>query len=412
MRILITDSVYPKNGGDSAILLQIIEDLGEKIPSADFTVLSRYSDSAEKELKWPVLQPLGGENIFGKNFPFNLIQLTRASIFILFGKFEGKGPEKRTLRAYKEADCVISCGGGFIRDGYDLLGKLFGFMVARSFGKPLVIYAQSIGPLDKIYTKLPVRWVLDKFDLIITRDAHSAETLKSIGVVGPRIEVTADAAINLKPGSKERAREILEENLSSSERPLVGISVREWIYPSVNRKNQLDHYTKTIARIADHVVDELGADVIFISTCNAPNYRYNDPKIAAGIKKEMANQKRATIIKEDYPVRDIKGLIGKMDLCICTRMHPLIFATTMGVPTVGISYEFKTMEYMRALGLEEYVVDIVDVDYDELKEKVDKAWERREEIGKKLKERVPILRKKAGLSAELVAELLAHGKSS
>jgi colanic acid/amylovoran biosynthesis protein len=52
---------------------------------------------------------------------------------------------------------------------------------------------------------------------------------------------------------------------------------------------------------------------------------------------------------------------SEFDGLIATRMHAAILALSAGVPALGISYEFKTEELFRRMGLGEWVTDIEEI---------------------------------------------------
>lgn len=403
-KILITDTVYPKNKGDNAILLGMLHDLDKTIVDAEFTILSLYPEEASHDLPHKVLPSMG--KLLG-DLPLSLLRM----LIILFMVKLPKSPAYKTIEAYRSADIVISCGGSFVTDTYffSLYKTLYGYFITKQLKKPLVLYAQTIGPFRFHFYKKLTSWILNKADIIITRDEKSYELLKKIGV-NTEIHSSVDAAINLPPADKD----MLAIESLPKDKFLVGISTREWIYPGISDKNaQIKQYIKTMAKISDYLIQKYDAHIVFLSTCfGEDNYRFNDVEMALNIHKLMEHQKNVTIVKKPYSASEIKTLFGQMDICICTRMHTLIFATTMYVPSIGIKYEFKTHEYMKMLELDKYTVDIVNIKYEEIKEKVDNLIKNKEKIKAQLKEKVPILQQKSMESARIVSKFLKIEKQN
>ncbi|MBX6377091.1 MAG: polysaccharide pyruvyl transferase family protein, partial [Clostridia bacterium] len=105
-------------------------------------------------------------------------------------------------RAVAAADVVLSGGGSLLQDvtshkniPYYLAIVALGLAARRR----TMAYAQGVGPVGSWAGRAAIRAVLDRVDLITTRDPHSAEFLRAIGVERPPIEVTADASLLLEP---------------------------------------------------------------------------------------------------------------------------------------------------------------------------------------------------------------------
>jgi len=395
-RILITDTIFPKNRGDNAILLGMIEDIKNKITDVEFIVLSSYPQDAENKLPYQVYPSMS--SLLGYP-PFSLIKIIIILIMVNLPKL----PAFRTIEEYRKADIVISCGGSFVTDTYliSLYKVLFGYFISKKLKKPLVLYAQSIGPFRFSFYKKLTLWILNMVDLIITRDSRSYEMVKHLDT---EVHSSVDAALNL-PAVKEN---MFETESIPNNKFVVGISTREWVYPGVqNPTEQIVQYKAVIAKIADYLIERYDAHIVFASTCfGEGTYKFNDVETSVQIQKLMKNQNDTNIITKPYSASELKKLFGEMNFCICTRMHTLIFATTMYIPSVAIQYEFKTNEYMKMLDLDKYVIDIVDIKYEKLRHIVDEALDNIENIGEKLNKQIPALKQKSESNVKYIAKLL------
>jgi polysaccharide pyruvyl transferase WcaK-like protein len=63
------------------------------------------------------------------------------------------------------------------------------------------------------------------------------------------------------------------------------------------------------------------------------------------------------LAKIDDP-RMFKAVAGRLSLMVAARMHPLIFAASMGVPVVGLAYNGKFEGAFRLLDLRGQLLDI------------------------------------------------------
>src|SRR5216684_107401 len=177
MKILITNSV-PLNGGDEALLQATVESLRARWPQSQIAVLCKDVEQARPRFTELALEPD--------------LEFVKSS-----------SQRDRVSNLYREADLVLSAPGGFLNDYYPLAQRLRGFELANALGKPVVLFAQSIGPFWKEESIRRIREVLNRVSLISVRDTASKQHLVDCGVAGTNIRETADAAFlwrHLAPG--------------------------------------------------------------------------------------------------------------------------------------------------------------------------------------------------------------------
>lgn len=100
--------------------------------------------------------------------------------------------------------------------------------IALFFKKPVMLYAQGIGPVRGIKARKAVQKVLQQVAVIGVRDRESKAELSDMGVTRPPIHVTADAVLSMHPVDKAIGRQILERHGFTGSRRTVGIAVRNW----------------------------------------------------------------------------------------------------------------------------------------------------------------------------------------
>ena len=307
--------------------------------------------------------------------------------------------DKRMLRAIKqikETDLIISIGAERINDNFykSILFSLYTLWTIKSYGKSyrnfLVLYPQTIGPFHFRITKFLSKMVLDKCDVIFLRDKRSEEILRELGVKGPIIQHTADIAVLQEAISLQEARELLrKEEVCLNGRPLIGISALKWNYIKSKGKSNYNDYKYSIAKIADYLIENMDAQVIFIPTnLRMHGCTNNDFETSKEIVDQIKNKKRVVILSRLYRPDEMKGIMGLLDMCIATRMHACIFSTGIATPTISINYQFKVFEYMKLMDLGEYTIDIDQITFEELRKIVNLTWQKRGEIRKKLNERI------------------------
>ena len=283
--------------------------------------------------------------------------------------------ERFDLEQYQTADLIISSGGTYLVDNYDLNPRIFDFELAELMGQPLVLFTQSIGPLDKPDNRRRLQPILQRAKVLLLRDAESLAHLQSMGVDNPNVQMSADTVFIMEHGKmRQRAA---RGGRRSAARPRAAISVRHWPYfKSMDSATGMRRYREALAELTAYLVKQRGFDVTYISTCQGiPEYWFNDSDVADEIVDLLPADVRAHV-SVDAAFRTPEQMIETIesyDLVVSTRFHMAILSLVAGVPTAAISYEFKTQELYRGLGVPEWVVDIEGITSESLCRMVDRC---------------------------------------
>ena len=243
------------------------------------------------------------------------------------------------LKALKNADLLISGGGSLLqnvtsgRSLYYYMGILF---LAKLVNTPIMLYAQGIGPIYGKVPRLLMRWFGNHSGLITVRDKDSLMELATLKITKPPIKATADPVLAINKVSTEVGEKILTEVGMDLQRPILGISVREW--------RNWNHYKEVIAEVADTLIREGNYQILFM-----PMQFPEDVKVAKQISTLMKCP--ATVLNKDYTTAELLSIVGNMDLMIGVRLHALIFAGVMEVPMIGISYDPKIDRFLKTLDI-------------------------------------------------------------
>ena len=360
-KILISGYYGFDNSGDDAILKAIVKDM--KIKSSDLEITALSNNPAFTK----------------KTYGINAID--RFSI-------------REVMRGVKNCDLFISGGGSLLQDvtsTRSLLYYITLMKLAKLFSKPVMVYANGIGPIDRGVNRFLTRKILNKVDLITLRDEDSREFLKELRVENDNIHVTADPVFTLEPTDDEKIIQILEKEGIPSHRPLIGISVRDW-------KNS-GNLIEALSRAIDYIIDKYNIDVILI-----PMHYPEDLKISKDIL-DKTNRKGAHLIKNKYNVEDIIGITNKLEMIIAMRLHSLIYAATQDIPMVGIVYDPKIEGFLKSIDMK-HMCSVEDVDFEGLIRNIDYVWNNRENLRIKLKEIDNHMRNGALMNTDMALELL------
>jgi len=282
------------------------------------------------------------------------------------------------LGEYRRADLLLSVGGDFFSGTYGCLGFVSREIgLAKALGKPVIIYAQSIGPFSGGDIKR-ARKYLNMVDLILARDQETAELLTRYGVRAP-VEVTADCAVILEPVINQKVRETVRRyGLGSNS---VGFALLE------------ERFTNLAAAT-------YGAYVLGMTELirHARRAGYSPILIVAGPADASQTEAMKRRLGDDTPVfnaldlepSEVKAVFSHMRALVSSRMHPIIIGTSAGTPAMGVGKLLKMNNYLRAAGLEEYYISMVDFDLARAKALFDKLVGTEDAVSR-LRERLPVL---------------------
>jgi polysaccharide pyruvyl transferase WcaK-like protein len=88
----------------------------------------------------------------------------------------------------------------------------------------------------------------------------------------------------------------------------------------------------------------------------------DDRIITREISQIMAKGKTVKIVDRTLSSSELVHLIAQGDLVIGMRLHSLIAAATMGVPSIAINYHPKVRSFMESIGAGKWVFEIGDPD--------------------------------------------------
>lgn len=300
------------NSGDDAILQAILEEIRIKDPSLDLNILSYNPQRTKNIYKVDATQ----------RFHFASVK-----------------------KALKECDLLVSGGGSLLQDVtssrslYYYLGII---ALAKFYKKKVYVYANGVGPISGKVNKKITGKILNKVDQITLRDQDSYDVVKDLGVEIPPIEVTSDPVYAMKGIEDSEAYKILKREGISSGSRYIGVCVRQWKKsPALAQK---------LARILDRVYEELGVEVLFI-----PLHYPEDVHFSELIQGKMINRNYTHVIRGNYSVKEIQGIIGICQIILAMRLHSLIYAVTELIPSVGIVYDPKVKAHLEQLEMKEYV---------------------------------------------------------
>ena len=364
--ILISGYYGFNNIGDESILRTVIDNLREKLPDVEITVLSQSpAQTAEK---------------------YGVRAARRMNLWDVF-------------RSVWRCDMLLSGGGSLLQDATSsrsILYYLFILRLAQLLGKRTFIYSQGIGPIFSTRNRRYTACVLRRADGIVVRDGKSRDLLLELGVPDRLIHVTADPVIRVKKPGPELGLRILEEEGCPRREGRLTVG---W---AVKSRKPNKPFLQEVARCILWLREEYGADSVLI-----PFFHDEDVGICEAVAKHLDGQ--AGCLRKKHLSEETLSIIGCMDVLVGVRLHSLIYAAVMGVPMLGVSYDPKVGSFLSSIDQPTHFT-VEDFTLEKFQTAFRDAMERREEIRETTQQCLERLILKLDQNEELIREIMERTK--
>jgi polysaccharide pyruvyl transferase CsaB len=284
-------------------------------------------------------------------------------------------------------------GGSLIQDLtstrslYYYLGILW---MAKFFKKPVMLYGNGIGPIQKWYNKPLTRITLNGVDTITLREHLSKEILTKLRVKRPLIEITADPVFNLELDPNIDTQDLYETEKVPKDKPIVGVLFRSW--------NHEESYTRKMAKVCDEIVDKYDYTIVFV-----PMKHPADLIVAFEICKKMKH--KGIVIEHHYNEEKLISFMGEMQFLLSMRLHGLIYGALKQIPVIGFNYDPKVEYYAKELDIP-IVEDMRHIHVDKIMEQIAELEKDRDNVMAKMAFRVDELKQEAKRNREYLMRIL------
>jgi len=330
-----------------------------------------------------------------------------------------------------KSDLVIDFSGEMWGYHADLVGKnrfLVGLLkdrVPQLLRKHTVMLAGTQGRFPDPQIKDFAKEVFRSFDLVANREAETEKLLIADGFDVSNLRNYACPAFLFEPASDEEMRDIYErEHLLKETKPIVGFVLCGFnmLTAPYDKWPREDHEYTNFAELIEYIVQELEVGVILLSHSNGfelpPNFKlihgrdYPIIKQLQRIVHERGNVPTEDVrcIKDPYNPKQMKAIIGHLDMLVTGRLHASVAGISQSVPTVVIMHghgqeSHKTIGFFDIAGLDDYVVKPDNTET--MKVAVKKCWENSAEIREHLDKRIPEVQEIARASFDAIKEAIA-----
>lgn len=419
VNILLIDAYTVYHIGNAALIDSTLEQLKTQFPGAQFTILAFDPTSISNLYKCKAIKTLWAESISNYSKLKKIRWIIRESLWAFVnllnfsilkqmgflvnpGKYTISAEKSAALKAYSDADIVVSISGEALQDPHWKRIPLFlyGYYLSHKMGKITAIFPQSIGPIEKWVTKGITRYVLNLCDLVLVRDHLSFRTVKQLGIDAEKVHVVPDVAVNQSYISSNEARQLLEaEGVELGRRPLVGMAVSRW------KKLGNQEYLLVMKDLCQFITVDMKGTIVLFSPNMPFRQEVSDWELARILYESLPVKKNVILLSGAYTPREFKGMQGELDLFISTRMHAAILATMIGTPTITINTQPKLLGYMEMIHQQERAYEIADFTVERAKKLIQDTLENSVQIRADLEKARRELGERAAMASKLLREV-------
>ena len=266
------------------------------------------------------------------------------------------GDRLKLLWHLLRADRVVFGGGSIVKELYSTVGRnryatlamilaivTFARWVAR---KPIAMLNIGVGPITTSTGHRLARLILRQADLVTVRDAASFELCRGLGVAATQ---AADAVFSVTP-------EWLLSGSPPPSRPDGGpLRVALNLNYDIANPANWEYFTDRLTAALREVASERAIEVHALPM--QAGFKDHDDAMVLG---ELAQRLPDVPFVHHRPTTHSEAahIIASCDVLVSERLHAIVMASLLGVPSFALAYDVKVKELSKELGLEDYTVDI------------------------------------------------------
>jgi len=407
MKFYLAGQTQFGNRGCEALTRTVISTLSERFADASFLVPATNPDLDGAQ--WPQMGQCGAEFVRTNSTPFVIKWWNRAIRIAPWIKPLWEPAYKLPAIAASDiakCDAVVMIGGDMITLDYGP-GSLFiwsGFMdAARRAGYPTMLFAASISPFkDPVFEKYMASH-LKRYSVITLRESESLAYVRSLGV--ENAVLVADPAFCLNPEPFD-----LPSPFTPGGPGVLGFNITPILEESWQRAGIKADLVEEAVAFLKRVLAETDLSIALIPHVDAlDGSLYNSDsstleRLLAGLG---GSSQRVAKIAKGLNTAQCKHLIGSCCYFMGGRTHSTIAAWSRGVPTTTFAYSTKANGLNKDLfGSLDYVLQTPQIRRDTLWTAFARLVEHEQAIRALLADRIPEWRRRAALSADMLADFL------
>lgn len=408
--ILMGASLTTGNMGVSALAASLVKLILTPRPDADvaFFITERSSKPQELELagrKISIkivnmrLSPqalLSGEHVF----VLLLLALLHQLIPIRFFR-EAVLKSNERLRIISQADFIGDVrGGDSFSDIYGIKNFILGSLpsiITLFMGQKLILLPQTYGPYQSNISHRIARYILSHAHIILSRDRESmalAQNILGKKSSSKQIIFCPDVAFALDSIVPKDG--VIKPFINTGkDNPIVGLNINGLLYNGgYTRDNMFNlkmDYKLFVHQLSETILKKTDANLLLIPhTFAARGHVESDPDACAEVFAALSPvyPERIQMLTGEYDQHAVKGVIGRCNFFIGSRMHSCIAALSQKIPTVAVAYSKKFKGVFASIDAGNFVIDARETEVREAVNMIEALLKDRAQIEHKLQTQV------------------------
>ncbi len=258
----------------------------------------------------------------------------------------------RVWRVIGRSKLLISGGGSLLQDKTSKrsLGYYAWVIRAAEIQKTkTAVLANGIGPISYPGNERLTHRVISGADEVSVRDCDSRNELIRIGVQPEKIRISADPAFLIRPADEE----IVTKTMAGLgvKGGFFAVSVRPLGKPDEDAEEN-DRVIWEIAAACVKIADGSGLTPVII-----PMQEVQDGRICESLCGMLED--KGAVLYRPGNASELIGVLAHAEMVMSMRLHLVIFASSAGVPVIGLSYDPKVNSMLQQLG-QSHCLDLVE----------------------------------------------------
>lgn len=313
--------------------------------------------------------------------------------------------KRQTIKAYLNADLVVLTGGHHYTNFNNFptnFSHIWAMFFAQQLNKKTMMYAQTVGPFFGKWGRLTrylTNIIIKKTDVVTLRESDSLKNCNGMNVF-----VTAESVFALQT-KMELADDInILKQIRQKKKKIVGMTIHHIYYKHFYSKQE---YISRMKDIINDIIDNYDCNVLLVPM-ESNRVIYNDRHLAQEIKELLNQPDQFLIIEDEYISIVIAAIIAHTDIFIGTKTHSIVYGLKGLVPTISISYQQKSTEFMKMFGFEENVITLKDLNIKKFQTIFDRVYHNLQDIRNKQEKAYEEIKEKSLLNKVYAFQLLSN----
>ncbi|MBQ2724448.1 MAG: polysaccharide pyruvyl transferase CsaB [Clostridia bacterium] len=257
----------------------------------------------------------------------------------------------KVWRIIGKSKLLISGGGSLLQDITSKRSLTYYAWVIRAAERQktrVAVLANGIGPITYPSNEKLTAKVISAADEVSVRDCDSGTELIRIGVDPGKIRISADPAFLIRPADEDAVAKTMAA--LGVKGGFFAVSVRPLGKPDEDAAENQQVIRET-ASACGALAERYGLTPVII-----PMQEVQDGRICESLCDMLKDH--GAVIYRPGNASLLIGVLAHAQMVMGMRLHLVIFASSAGVPVIGLSYDPKVNSMLRQLG-QEHCVDLV-----------------------------------------------------